>query len=24
MGEMVVASLVDTFAGKVPVGCVTG
>lgn len=23
MGEMVVASLVDTFAGKVPVGCVT-
>jgi lactate dehydrogenase-like 2-hydroxyacid dehydrogenase len=24
MGEMVVASLVDTFAGKVPAGCVTG
>jgi len=24
MGEMVVASLVDSFAGKVPQGCVTG
>jgi len=24
MGEMVVASLVDSFAGRTPPGCVTG